>query len=57
MAKKKKNKVQELYAKVPANVKLGILSVASMAAGAYGGPAASQGAGYLLTLLGKYLAG
>lgn len=58
MAKrKKKNKVQELYAKVPTSVKLGVLSAASMAAGAYGGAPAAQGASYLLKLLGSYLGG
>lgn len=59
MAKKKakKNKVNELYAKVPTSVKLAVLSGASMAAGAYGGPAAASGASVLLKLLGGYLGG
>lgn len=56
-AKKKKNKVQELYGKIPSGVKVGILSAASMAAGAYGGPAAASGASMLLKLLGGYLGG
>lgn len=52
-----KSKVSEIYGKIPSSVKTGIVLAASAAAGAYGGPMASQGAGALLKLLGAYLAG
>ena len=55
MAKKKQSKIKAAYAAIPDSVKLAILSGASMAAGAYGGAPAAQGASYLLKLLGGYL--
>jgi len=57
MMAKKKNKLQKLYGKIPTSYKLAALSAASMAAGAYGGPAGASAASYLLKLLGTYLAG
>lgn len=54
---KKKNSLQKWYGKVPTKYKLIALSAASMAAGAYGGPAGASAASYLLKLVGTYLAG